>query len=279
MKHINKVFLIIFMMFSFFSVNVTAQSSIVDNSKFINQSVPDRMNPGETYNIILTFENSGTTSWTPGDYKLRVTSASNNPGTSVWVSGDMDLVKVIEPGNTSSFEVKVTAPLSEGVYPLTAQLVRSGNVFGETNKTLEVTVTKQVGLNEALNSAAFVEQTIPSSMEPGKSYKIMISMTNTGKTSWTPGLYRLVMLDAAGNSYTGSNWSTYSVPIDQSITPGGTKVFNFDLTPILPGNYTLQWRMASSETGLFGDVSRPVTITVNNVVEEKRKEEGKRGKE
>lgn len=249
----------------------------VDNSKFINQSVPDNMTPGQTYNLIVTFENTGSTYWQPGDYKLRVSSGSSSVK-SVWTISDLDLVKIIEPGNTATFEVNVTAPSTEGVYPFTAQLTRSGNAFGESNKAVDINVVQQSGSNNTLNSSAFVEQSVPLMMDAGKPYKISVSMTNTGKTSWTPGVYRLVMLDAAGNSYTGSTWSAYSVGLDETINPGGTKVFTFEIIPLIAGNYNVQWRMASSDAGLFGDASKSSVIAVNKI-EEVPKNEGKRGKQ
>ncbi len=276
-KHISQLKMYLLVLAMYFVLIPLKVNGQVDNSKFINQSVPDRMSPAQTYNLIVTFENNGTTYWTPGDYKLRVTSGDNPPNV-VWSTSDLDLVKIIEPGHTASFEVKVTAPSTENVYPFVAQLLRGSYPFGETNKPVDITVSRQVSYNDALNSSAFVEQTIPSVMDAGKPYKVMISMTNTGKTVWTAGNYRLVLLDAAGNAYTGSTWSTYSAGIDESIAPGGTKVFNFEIIPLLPGNYTVQWRMAASDIGLFGDASKSSVVTVNKV-EEKKKNEGKRGKE
>lgn len=246
------------------TVNISAQ---VDNSKFVTQSVPDRMSPGQAYNLIVTFENTGTTSWAPGDYKLRLTSTDGK--TPAWTGGDMDLVKIIEPGNTASFELKVTAPSTEGIYPFIAQLMRNGNLFGESNKAIDVTISPSVGVSDMLNSSAFVQQTVPQEMEIGKPYKVMVSMTNTGKTTWTPGNYRLIMLDAAGGAYTGANWGTYSVGIDENISPGGTKVFNFDVVPTVDGNFSLQWRMATGDNGMFGDASNVAVVTVNKIEEPK----------
>lgn len=263
--------LFIISMLLFFS-STLAQSTI-DNSKFVNQSVPERMSPGESYNLVLTFENNGTTSWVPGDYRLRISPLTSSA--SEWSINEMDLTQRIESGNTASFEVKVTAPSTEGVYPFSAKLIHNNFEFGEQSTPVNITVTKQVNILEGLNSAAFVEQTVPQVMETGKSYKVMISFTNTGKTTWSTGLYRLVMLDASGKAYTGSTWSTYSQSLSESIPPGGSKVFNFDISSMLPGTYTVQWRMASSETGLFGDVTSPAVITVVNPPEIKN--EGKSG--
>lgn len=275
-KRKNKMCCYIMLFFFAFCANAWTQTRTVDNAKFITQSIPGRMSPEQTYNLIVTFENIGTTTWYPGGYKLRISSGANS-SYSVWSVSDLDIVKRIDPGTSVSFEVKVTAPSTEGVYPFTAQLVHGDYIFGETNKTVDISVSREVSYNDALNSSAFVEQTIPTLMTAGKPYKITVSMTNTGKTTWMSHTYRLVMLDASGKAFTGSNWSTYSAEINENVAPGGTKVFSFEIIPLLPGAYTLQWRMASSETGLFGDATKAVVVRVE--MAPKKKSEGKRGKE
>lgn len=274
MKAFNNLLRMFFIIAVYHGV-VSAQTQTVDNAQFVNQSIPDRMNPGESYNLILTFENTGTTTWN-SDYRIRVNSTDQKIN-SVWSVSEMELGKVIEPGNTATIELKVTAPLTEGVYPFKAELLHGSNVFGESSKPVEISVSKQVGFNDALNSSAFVEQTVPSEMETGRAYKVLVSMTNTGKTTWKAGSYRLIMLDASGNPLTGSVWTSYSASIDEDITPGGTKVFNFDVTPLVAGTYPLQWRMASGDNGLFGDATKTSVVTVK--APEEKKNLGKEGKE
>lgn len=269
-------------MFSLFSVKnscsttaLTVNTNVFD-SKFVNQSIPDMMIQGQNYNLIITFQNSGSNSWMPGEVRLKLFS-NDDVKTPIWSASELDLVKIIEPGNTATFEVTVTAPVTEGVYKFSSQLTNSAGLFGDVSKQMEVTVSKSVGINDALNSSAFVEQTVPSTMEAGKPYKVMVSYTNTGKTTWDKNSYRLVMLDAAGNPLSGNFWNNYSVKLDDNVNPGGSKVFNFEIIPLTAGTYTLQWRLASGETGLFGDVSNPAVITVNPVPEIKN--EGKSGKQ
>ncbi|GEM_PF-1794971 len=258
------------------TVNIKSQTSTGYDSKFVNQSIPDRMIPGQKYNLIVTFQNSGTVSWVPGEVRLKLFSNEDSKSP-VWAVSELDLTKTIESENTATFEITVTAPSTAGVYKISAQLTNSAGVFGDVSKILEISVNNEVGFNDALNSSAFVEQTVPSEMEAGKFYKVMVSYTNTGKTSWDKGNYRLIMLDAAGNPLTGNFWNSYSVSLDETISPGGSKVFNFDVVPYSPGTYTLQWRLASGETGLFGDVSNPAVVTVTPVPEIKN--EGKSGKQ
>ena len=245
------------------------------DSKYVSQSIPDRMIPGNKYNIIISFQNSGTDTWAPGNVRLKLLPDEENK--SIWTVSELELTKMIEPGNTATIEFTVAAPTAAGVYKFAGRLTSNGSYFGEQSKTLEITVNSDVSLTEAMNSAAFVEQTVPSIMEAGKKYKVMISYTNTGKTTWNKNSYRLIMLDAAGNPLTGNFWNTYSVSLDENIDPGSSKVFNFDVIPFAPGTYTLQWRMASGETGLFGDLSNPAVVTVTPVPEIKN--EGKSGKQ
>ncbi|NOS85775.1 MAG: hypothetical protein HOP31_11590 [Ignavibacteria bacterium] len=269
----SRKLLILFMLMGLGSVNQMHAQSF--DSKFVNQSIPDRMIPGSKYNIILSFQNSGTDTWTPGVVRLKILPDDENKA--LWSVSELELTKMIEPGNTATIELTVTAPSAAGVYKLAGRLTASGSYFGEQSKILEISVNSDVSLTEALNSAAFVEQTVPSIMEAGKKYKVMISYTNTGKTTWNQNSYRLIMLDAAGNPLTGNFWNTYSVSLDENISPGSSKVFNFDIIPFAAGTYTLQWRLASGETGLFGDLSNPAVVTVIPVPEIKN--EGKSGKQ
>jgi len=261
---------------SLMPVYAQGQNSTVDNSKFINHSIPDNMTVGETYNVVVTFENSGTTIWNAGEYKLRVLGTGNNTytGTNVWGVSDQTLTSHIEPGKTLTFELKLKAPSAEGIYTFQTELLRGNNKFGESSPLISVSVGSGSGTGFLLSSAAFVEQTVQDKMEAGKNYKVMITMTNSGKTTWTPGLYRLSFLDPSGTGSTDKKWGLNSVEITENIAPGATKVFVFEVTAPEAGNYTLQWRMSGSQTGLFGDATNIAVIEVSPSRDE-TKDEGK----
>jgi hypothetical protein len=265
---------------SVFLYSIFAQdiSRTVDNSRFVTQSIPDNMVTGMSYNSIVTFENTGTTTWSPDNYKLRITSGPNVGPMGTWGISDVNFSKFIEPGNTVSFELNLVAPSSEGTYLFQAQLMHNYNYFGETSKAVDVIVTTRTSSGEVFNSSAFVEQTVPTFMEMGRKYKVMVSMTNSGKTAWTPGKYRLVFLEPSGNVSTSALWGPTTVELNETIAPGSSKVFDFEVTPGMSGNQLFQWRMASSDGGLFGDATKSVLVDVRPPKIEK-KNEGKRGKE
>jgi hypothetical protein len=259
-----------------FIVNILYSQSI-DNARFVSQTVPDNLAAGQTYNLIVTFENNGTNPWTPNDYRLKILTVDAKP-INIWGIDEIPLAQTVEVGHSISFEIKITAPRTEGSYVFETQMTRSGNYFGEASKRLYVTVAFGQSTSEIVNSAAFVEQSVPKVLETGRQYKVMVAMSNTGKTAWSPGSYRLVMLDPSGNAFHSSIlWSVTGIDLTETIAPGSSKVFNFDLTPYAAGNYTLQWRMWSSNGGLFGDASNPETVTV--VAPEPDRNVGKEGKE
>jgi hypothetical protein len=249
----------------------------VDNSKFITQSIPDNMAAGENYNGIVTFENTGTTTWYPNEYKLRIIAGpSVTMGT--WGISEMPITQIIEPGKTISIELKLIAPSAEGTHLFQSQLMHGSNMFGETSKEAQVIVSARTFSGEVFNSSAFVDQTVPTYMVLGNKYKVSISMTNTGKTAWTPGKYRLVLLEPTGVITTSNYWGSNSIELTDNIGPGSSKVFSFEIAPTQAGVYPLQWRMSSSDGGLFGDATKSVSVEVKAPPIEKNNE-GRRGKE
>ena len=257
----KKIFFAVFLL-SLFSLNLFSQST-VDNSRFLKQSVPSNMGTGESYKTVITFENNGTTTWLPAEYKLVVFGSGNSTdyiGAAPWNVADMPLSSALSPGQSISFEVTLTAPSKEGVYQFSAQMKHNDNFFGEQSKRVDIAVGPVTGTNNDMNSASFADQTVVSTMTAGAKYKASITMTNSGKTTWTPGKYRLVSLDA--KSMVAPVWGISSVDLTEDIAPGATKVFIFSVTaPILEGTYLFQWRM-SCDTGLFGDASKSVNVTV-----------------
>ncbi|MCI0448952.1 MAG: hypothetical protein L0Y79_04085 [Chlorobi bacterium] len=256
--NLSVIFTLLILTFS-----VKSQDGIVDNSKFVSQSIPDNMTAGETYKIIVTFENTGTTNWKPDEYMLKIMGEIEAGSMNTWGHPEVNLAQVVEAGNTVSFELKITAPLAEGTYAFRCQMMHGNYLFGQTNKKTEVIVNPVTGLTDAVNSAAFVEQTVPRIMISGFEYKVMITMTNSGKTTWTPGKHKLVYLDPSGNAFSNNLWGVSTVEITENIAPGATKVFNFDVkAQEKEGSYKFQWRMYSSEGGFFGDASKVVSIIV-----------------
>jgi 4-amino-4-deoxy-L-arabinose transferase-like glycosyltransferase len=101
------------------------------------------------------------------------------------------------------------------------------------------------------NGAAFVSQSVPTSMTGGTNYPIAVTMRNTGTTTWTEeGLYRL----GSQNPQDNPLWGVNRLMLSTSIAPGGEATFKFTITaPSAQSSYDFRWRMVQDGVEWFGD--------------------------
>jgi hypothetical protein len=227
------------------------------------------MNPDESYKVIVTFKNNGTTTWMPSgtsamsSYKLAVIDNGDKMyPMGVWGVMESPVTKSIEPGETVSFELNVKAPSTAGTYNFEWSMKHDDIYFGEHSTPVSVNVGR--GNSGSLtNSSAFVEQRVSEVMSTGNTYDVKITMTNSGNSTWTSGLYKLVDLDPKMSPGTNNVWGISAVPLKDNIGPGSTYDFNFTVTaPSQPGIYPFQWGMMSGDGQLFGDASKYLSINV-----------------
>ena len=91
------------------------------------------------------------------------------------------------------------------------------------------------------DGATFVSQSVPNSMEAGRSYQVSVTFCNSGSTTWT------YVAPPANGSYVGTTnyirlgsrfpqdntiWGLNRVNLSpgDNITPGTTKTFSFNVT-------------------------------------------------
>lgn len=258
---------------------------VLDNSSYVTQSVPTTMAAGKTYNIIITVKNTGTTTWTPnsaanatGDYKLAlIDMGDNNRNTGYWGVTEAPVTRSIEPGETATFEMNITAPQTAGTYPFQWVMKHNDVSFGEYSKQVMVNVgdvSSQISIN-TMNSAAFVEQKVADVMTSGNTYDVKITMTNSGTSTWNSGFYKLVYMDQTMKPGMSTNWGITGVELPQTVLPGSTVDFYFKVkAPDTPGDYPFQWTMVSSTGEPFGDPSKFISIKVNgSIIPKNRKDD------
>ena len=83
-----------------------------NSSKFVSETIPDGTvyQAGETFTKSWTLRNAGTCDWTT-DYKFVFESGDQMGG-----SSSMNVPSVIEPGETITFQLDLTAPSADGDY-------------------------------------------------------------------------------------------------------------------------------------------------------------------
>ena len=232
-----------------------------NNAAFVSQSVPSAVTPGQTFTVSITMRNTGTTSWTTsGEYKL----GSQNPqDNTTWGTNRiyLDNSVTVNPGDEYTFTFDCTAPNTEGVYDFQWRMVQDGvEWFGDYTSNVQINVT-----NNPVNGAIFISQNVPTTVAPGQTFTVNITMRNGGTTTWTAAdNYKLGSQNPEDN-YT---WGTNRIYLDNSVSvaPGDEYTFTFDCTaPNSEGVYDFQWRMVQDGVEWFGDYTPNVQITVANV--------------
>jgi uncharacterized membrane protein len=108
------------------------------------------------------------------------------------------------------------------------------------------------------NDAAFVEQSVPTSVTAGQSYDVHVTMKNTGVNPWTAtGFYRLAILSRT------HDWGIERVEVPSTVTAGSNVTFDFKVTaPATPGTYSFRWGMVQEGVAFFGESAPEILIKV-----------------
>ncbi len=126
----------------------------VNDARFISQQVPSSMAPGQRVQVSLTFENTGTTTWTAAaDYKL---GAENPRDNRTWGTSRVTLQagEQVRPGERKTFSFEVVAPAQPGTYDFQWRMLRElVEWFGEFSQNVSVDVG-DISVCEQLRSLA-----------------------------------------------------------------------------------------------------------------------------
>lgn len=124
------------------STNLSTTPPVADASVFVSQiSPPVTMTTGQTANVSVTMQNTGSATWTPGtNYRL----GSQNPqDNSTWGFNRVNLpVASVAPGASVTFNFTVTAPSTPGTHNYQWRMVHDGVTwFGGLTPNISVTVS------------------------------------------------------------------------------------------------------------------------------------------
>lgn len=99
----------------------------------------------------------------------------------------------------------------------------------------------------AFYSDEYVSDTIPATMEQGRTYDVSVTFRNRGVLWTTTRAFRLGAVDDS-DPFTAFN----RVDISGEVAPGATYTFSFQMLAPAPGDYVTDWRMVRDGVTWFG---------------------------
>ena len=228
-----------------------------DAATFVSQSVPATMTAGQPYRVAVTFNNSGSATWSR-EMLYRLGSQNPQDNRNWNVTRVLLPDAVTPPGGNATFTFTVLAPQVPGSYHSRWRMVHEGaGWFGDASADVAVNVVSGA---TPVNGATFVSQTVPSTLVAGQAGAATVVLRNSGSTTWSPATNHRLAAQNPGNTTT---WGTSRIELAGPVAPGETVTLNFPITaPAAAGNYNFQWQMTQDGVGGFGDVTPNVVVPV-----------------
>ena len=119
-------------------IQVGSQPPPVEGASFVSQSVPLAMTAGQSYSVSVTMSNTGSTTWTAGNYYL---GSQNAQGNTTWGTNRVNLSTAVAPTAQKAFSINVTAPSAPGTYNFQWQVAKDGfGNIGAMSTNVAITV-------------------------------------------------------------------------------------------------------------------------------------------
>ena len=206
--------------------NVEVTVGTGNNARYISQSVPTSVNPGQSFPVSIVMENNGVTTWTPAaGHKLGAQDTT-------WGASRMLLSGPVAPGQRYTFGATLVAPTTPGIYNFQWQM-------GQELVEWFGTPSAIVAVNVAQGPPVITVTRSPTTMVAGRAFTL--NWGATGATTLSRGC------TASGTGFTSST-TTFTL----SGNSGGTAITDWVGNPS-----TCTW----SATGPGGSATITETMT------------------
>ncbi len=244
-------------------VLLLSSKSIMAQSQFLSQLVPDVVNPGETFKVVIQFKNTSTQTWNSNrSYELKALSPLAKK---IWGKQRIRFPQSahVSPGELASFVFTLTAPQQPGAYDFNWRMHhRSQGAFGETNPKTQIQVGRRAAVYSDDYDSEFIAQTIDQVMMANENYEVSIIYKNTGNETWTARNVFLMSRNPPHNL----TWLVNRIDLEEKehTQPGSFKTFKFVIrAPSKPDAYDFQWKMSRNNNNSFGEKTDNKSITVH----------------
>jgi len=119
----------------------TNETASGDNAAFLMQIMPNEMTPDKSYEVSVTMQNTGKSTWSKGQYSLNFPDSLLNVANS-----KLDYVNIVlplnsvEPGKEVTFDFTVKAPSAPGEYDFQWIMKHGSEYFGQPSQRYVVQV-------------------------------------------------------------------------------------------------------------------------------------------
>lgn len=179
-----------------------------DGASFVSQNVPSSMTAGQIYSVSVTMRNTGTSTWTAGNYYL----GSQNPqANNTWGLNRVSLSAPVAPNTDKTFTLNITAPSSPGNYNFQWQLAKDGSgYFGAPSTNVLVNVGGQINYQGSHDGAGCntISGWAWDANNPGGTVSVDIYDGNMFIGTTTANMYREDLLNVLGSPYHGFSFPT-----------------------------------------------------------------------
>jgi hypothetical protein len=194
----------------------------------------------------------------------------------VWGVRRVDLPYDVSPTEKITLNFSIRAPFKSGVYNCRWRMSKAGEFFGEATPVMLVNVTGDEYIYRPppysyYNNSTFENQSVPAYMTAGQKYKVLVTIKNTGSSTWLPAStaypysgYKLGVVNDYTYASGTTDWGASPVLLSRPIEPGVSVTLEFEvLAPSAPGTYNFQWQMMQDGIA-FGDRTQAVIVNVSS---------------
>lgn len=220
----------------------------------VSDTIPETMKKGTEYPVTITVRNGSNQIWTESNLIRLGAVGDSDP-----FANGRHLIKngeSVKPGDEYVFEFIMKAPSTTGEY------ISDWRMLQENVKWFGAVLEKKIKVVEVLpaRSAVFMKNTIPSTMDAGKTYTVTLTVRNDGESTWSEeDMYRLGGVEDSDPFATARQY----LPPGKIILTGQTYDFTFTMTaPNASGIYTSDWQMLQESVTWFGEkLIKQITVT------------------
>ena len=219
------------------------------NAGLVTETIPSSMVQGESYNVSITLNNTGTTTWSSsGGFVLLGSSDAGLFGTA---KVNMSPVITVLPGQKYVWNLTLKTPLTTGNYTVVYRMAKGNTTFGDA-------LSQKITVTGAAPNAKIVYSSMPRYMLSGRSYTVSVTMLNNGNLPWSENSG----IRLGGNDDTAYFGNTrFTLPAGVVVLPGQQYTWSFTIKAPATGVYNPAYRMVWDGHAWFGEtLSKTVLV-------------------